>query len=319
MIRSSIIAFLLAISLALFFLASWGKVEMSTPVDVPETTGKVLASPEISGVLAEKISDEIWREADLEKQLDEVIRVVPENLQFLEGMAKTSIKSTLTTAVSTILQTTFAEDIWSEGLLSTRSGKIIKPLGGNEMLLLEREVVYLDISSVARRGLEEIGLPKVIWSNVPSSVGSIKLLDDEAISSFETSYSVISIPPIALLIFTFLFTLLLMLSERKTLWRAGAFLAGSLLAAYLFVFISVQAFLRTPSEGIESPLLLSFREIMFQAARDDLLHAGRYCLYLAVPFLIVAFVFSPLFSHLRSKMSQNLGDGAEYTKKEERQ
>lgn len=305
MIRSSLIALLLGITLALLSLALWGRSEVNDPDRFAASSRSALSQPEVQALLAERITSEVWEEVDTEELLREVL---PSDAEILSGPADLAARAALSQGIARVLGTSWAQDIWTESVRTTYSSVLRALQNRNSALLVQEESVYVDLGLAAQVAARKIGLPQELWSEIPAGLSRIELARTEDVYKIQRAYQVLEVSPLPLFLVCLVLALIILVIQRRQLWTAPAFLAGSFLLGGLLVLLATPTVEPFLLGSLRDPLSAEIAAVVWQDWSRAIASGGQKLLLLGGGLGLLAGALSPPLAEMRQQVFQKTKD-----------
>ncbi len=293
-VRSFILWALIVVGCLSAAAAAVGLWARTTALDTDtyvETVAPLPQNPAVSAALAQTIVDEVFRDVDIEQELQQLL---PEQISFLAAPVGSAVGDLSVDIADGIISSDAFQAVW-ESLNRLAHSKAVAVLTGRGTIVLTQEgEVTLDLTEAAsavRTGLEEAGLGDLLPE--PRQEGAaVVLFSDQQLGVLQLTVDLLDVAFWGLPIFTIL-TLgaaVFLSRNRRGTWMAiGIGLAIAMAASLLFLDLARGAVV----DGIEDPVAQAGIISVWDQLFRNLTNLQAALLMLSLIIAVTAFLIGP--------------------------
>lgn len=196
------------------------------------TSGKVLQNEAVQEQLANYLTDQLFANVDVAKELEVVL---PPKLAPLAGAAAGGLQQLVPQIAQRAFATSQVQQLWEEANRHAHEALLEVLDGGNSTVSTSGGEVTLDLGTLVERIGQQIGVGSAIAAKIPADAGKLTILRSEQISTAQSAVKLIrKLPVVLTLLALLLYGLAIGLAgprRRRALRSAGfGFLVAGVLA-----------------------------------------------------------------------------------------
>lgn len=196
------------------------------------TSGKVLQNEAVQEQLANYLTDQLFANVDVAKELEVVL---PPKLAPLAGAAAGGLQQLVPQIAQRAFATSQVQQLWEEANRHAHEALLEVLDGGNSTVSTGGGEVTLDLGTLVERIGQQIGVGSAIAAKIPADAGKLTILRSEQISTAQSAVKLIrKLPVVLTLLAVLLYGLAIGLAgprRRRALRSAGfGFLVAGVLA-----------------------------------------------------------------------------------------
>jgi len=240
---------LFAVATILLFVSSltvWAKRQLLDDQAWANSSTQLLATDDVRGAIAQKLSDGLFAQIDVEAQLRE--RLPPRSQAAAAPLAAALQNNVGPAAADRLLQRPRVQTLWQNAnkrahaaVLRVREGK---DLGPNGNISTANGEVTLDLRPAITQLATRLGIEDKLKANADPTAGQIVLMKSDQLGAAQTAVKILKALSSLLLIAVFaLYALAIYLAQGRRRWLLGATGASLLFVGLLIA--SLRRFLGT--------------------------------------------------------------------------
>ena len=219
---------LFALATILLFVSSltvWAKRQLLDDQAWANSSTQLLANDEVRGAIAQKLSDGLFQQIDVEAQLRE--RLPPRAQAAAAPLAAALQNNVGPAAANRLLQRPRVQTLWQNANKRAHAAVVRvlegKDLGPNGNISTANGEVTLDLRPAITRLATRLGIEDKLKANADPTAGQIVLMKSDQLGAAQTSVKILKALSSLLLIAVFaLFALAIYLARGRRLWLLGA-------------------------------------------------------------------------------------------------
>ena len=215
-------------------LATWVDRQVFDTEEFGDTSVEMLQNKEIRDAIATYAVDELYANVNVDKALKDVL---PGDTKDLSGVAAGALRQVADQGAQRALSDKRVQDLWRKANIAAHTTLINIIEDKSEVLSTDGGEVRLELQPLIIEIADQVGLGDQARDNIPESVGQIKIVDSEELSTVQTIASAIhGTALIAALLVLALICLVVYLSPGYR-WLSVLWLAITLIIASVLVLI----------------------------------------------------------------------------------
>ncbi len=219
---------LFAVATILLFVSSltvWAKRQLLDDQAWANSSTQLLANDEVRGAIAQKLSDGLFQQIDVEAQLRE--RLPPRAQAAAAPLAAALQNNVGPAAANRLLQRPRVQTLWQNANKRAHAAVVRvlegKDLGPNGNISTANGEVTLDLRPAITRLATRLGIEDKLKANADPTAGQIVLMKSDQLGAAQTAVKILKALSSLLLIAVFaLFALAIYLARGRRLWLLGA-------------------------------------------------------------------------------------------------
>jgi hypothetical protein len=240
---------LFAVATILLLVSSftvWAKRQLLNDQAWANSSTQLLANDEVRGAIAQKLSDGLFAQIDVEAQLRE--RLPPRSQGAAPALAAALQNTVGPAAADRLLQRPRVQTLWQNANKRAHAAVVRvlegKDLGKNGNISTANGMVTLDLRPAITRLATRLGVEDRLKANADPTAGQIVLMKSDQLGAAQTAVKILKALSSLLLIAVFaLFALAIYLAQGRRRWLLGA--TGASLVFVGLLIASLRRFLGT--------------------------------------------------------------------------
>jgi hypothetical protein len=287
--------------------ALWVKRTLLDTDRFVEELGPLADNPEIQALVAERISDELIAQADLDTRLQNVL---PENLQFLDGTLANAGDGFIRQAATAVTASDQFANLWREALRISHSKVVAVLTGDTDTVQVDDGVVSIDLSSLrdsVRERVSQTGLARFLPAASEKPL-EITLYQSDALASAQSLVQLLKVvgfvlPFLVLVLFGT--AIALAIDRRKAVFRVGLGLTIAMVLQLVAILFGRSFYLDAVSNYLPQPPASAIFDILVYFPRSG----TRAVLFVGLVLMIGAAVFGSSRAAVRTREVVSRGIG----------
>ncbi|MGZ4301431.1 MAG: hypothetical protein ACXVR9_05415 [Gaiellaceae bacterium] len=226
--RGLLVWSLFAVATILLFVSSltvWAKRQLLDDQAWANSSTQLLANDEVRGAIAQKLSDGLFQQIDVEAQLRE--RLPPRAQAAAAPLAAALQNNVGPAAANRLLQRPRVQTLWQNANKRAHAAVVRvlegKDLGPNGNISTANGEVTLDLRPAITRLATRLGIEDRLKANADPTAGQIVLMKSDQLGAAQTAVKILKALSSLLLIAVFaLFALAIYLAQGRRRWLLGA-------------------------------------------------------------------------------------------------
>jgi hypothetical protein len=306
--RAAVILIVIASVLAPIAVdALWVKRTLLDTDRFVEELGPLADNPEIQALAAERISDELIAQADLDTRLKNVL---PENLQFLDGTLGNAGEQLIRQASTTVMQSDQFATLWREALRVSHAKVVAVLTGDTDVVQVDDGVVSIDLSSLrdsVRDRVSQTGLARFLPAASEKPL-EITLYQSDALASAQSLVQLLKVVGFVLpflVVVLFGAAIALAIDRRKAVFRVGLGLTIAMVLQLVAILFGRSFYLDAVANYLPQPPASAIFDILLYFPRSG----TRAVLFVGLVLMIGAAVFGSSRAAVRTREVISRGIG----------